>query len=131
MPHLVWLVTGCSSGLGEIFVHEALARGDRVIATARNGAARLQHLADLGAHTLDLDVTASQEELHTKVKEAATKYGRIDVLINNAGFMSAGATEESSYVGSFDLFCAQIIGILTRLGMNTSSRFSTLISLAS
>lgn len=101
MAPLVWFVTGCSSGLGEATVQEALGRGDRVIATARNGVSRLQHLADLGAHTLDLDVTASQEELNAKVEEVATKYGRIDVLINNAGFMSAGATEESSCVFFF------------------------------
>jgi NADP-dependent 3-hydroxy acid dehydrogenase YdfG len=98
MAPLVWLVTGCSSGLGEVFVQEALSRGDQVIATARGGTSRLQHLADAGAHTVDLDVTASQEELNTKVNEAAAKFGRIDVLINNAGYMAAGAIEEALYV---------------------------------
>lgn len=96
MAPLVWFVTGCSSGLGELFVKEVLARGDHVFATAPNGVSRIQQLADVGADTLELDVTASQEEITAKVEEAAAKYGRIDVLINNAGFMASGVTEESS-----------------------------------
>jgi NAD(P)-dependent dehydrogenase (short-subunit alcohol dehydrogenase family) len=68
MKQFTWLVTGCSSGFGEALVHEILARGDRVIATGRNASARLKHLEDLGAAILDLDVTASQAELDSKVK---------------------------------------------------------------
>lgn len=94
MAPLVWLITGCSSGLGECFAREVLERGDRVIATARGGPSRLQHLKDNGAHTMDLDVTATQEELNSKVKEAVKKFERIDVLVNSAGYFEAGVVEE-------------------------------------
>ncbi|KAI9704545.1 MAG: hypothetical protein M1820_005458 [Bogoriella megaspora] len=96
----------------ERYSSEVLARGDRVIPTARSGISRLQHLADQGAHTLDLDVTASQEELNTKVEEAVTKYGRVDVLVNNAGYMSAGTTEESSDEHFKAVFDVNFFGVL-------------------
>ncbi|KAJ5712681.1 hypothetical protein N7493_009149 [Penicillium malachiteum] len=96
---LTWLVTGCSSGLGEAFVQAILAKGDRVIATARpsngiSGADRLTSLKEAGAATLELDVLASQEDLNAKAREAWEIYGRVDVLINNAGYVEAGIFEE-------------------------------------
>lgn len=94
MPQLSWLVTGTSSGLGEQLVFSILAKGDHVIATARQGHERLQELSDAGAAVLDLDVTAPQAELDTKVKEALGIYGGIDVLVNNAGYIEAGLVEE-------------------------------------
>ncbi|MCJ1439399.1 hypothetical protein MMC27_008793 [Xylographa pallens] len=95
MPQLTWLITGCSSGLGEHFVHQLLGRGDRVIATARNGASRLTSLKEAGAAILDLDVTAPQGELDGKIQEAIAIYGIIDVLVNNAGYIEAGMVEEA------------------------------------
>jgi NAD(P)-dependent dehydrogenase (short-subunit alcohol dehydrogenase family) len=94
MPQLTWLITGCSSGLGEIFVRSLLARGDRVIATARNGIQRLAPLKEAGAAVIDLDVTAPQAEIDAKIKEALAIYGEIDVLVNNAGYIEAGIIEE-------------------------------------
>ena len=94
MPQLTWLVTGASSGFGEQFVHSILARGDRVIATARQAHERLSHLKALGAAILELDVTASQSELDAKIEEAIGIYGGIDVLVNNAGYVEAGLIEE-------------------------------------
>ena len=94
MEQLTWLVTGCSSGFGEAFVHEILARGDRVIATGRNASERLKHLEGIGAAILDLDVTASQSELDSKVQEAIGIYYGIDVLVNNAGYFELGSVEE-------------------------------------
>lgn len=94
MPQLTWLITGCSSGLGEQFVHSLLERGDRVIATARNGASRLSSLKDAGAATLDLDVTAPQETIDATIQMAIGVYGGIDVLVNNAGYIEAGTVEE-------------------------------------
>ncbi|KAK3114707.1 hypothetical protein LTR53_006718 [Teratosphaeriaceae sp. CCFEE 6253] len=93
MPQLTWLVTGCSTGFGEQFIRAILARGDRAIATARN-VASLQPLADLGAATLQLDVTASLDELQKKVQQAVEVYGHIDVLISNAGYVQLGAVED-------------------------------------
>ena len=94
MTQLVWLVTGCSSGLGEAFVHSLLARGDKVIATGRNADSRLAHLSDTGATIFDLDVTASQVELDSRIQFALQIYGKIDVLVNNAGYIEMGFVEE-------------------------------------
>ena len=94
MPQLTWLVTGCSSGIGESFVLELLGRGDHVIATARNGTSRLTSLKETGAAILDLDVAAPQHDLDIKIQEAIAIYGSIDVLVNNAGYIEAGMVEE-------------------------------------
>lgn len=95
MPQLTWLVTGCSSGFGEAFVHRILARGDRVIATGRQADIKLSHLKDTGASILDLDVTSPQAEIDAKIGEAMKIHdGGIDVLVNNAGYMQSGFVEE-------------------------------------
>ncbi|MCJ1244246.1 hypothetical protein MMC30_001444 [Trapelia coarctata] len=112
MPPLTWLVTGCSSGIGEKFVHALLARGDQVIATARNASERLQPLKDAGAAILDLDVTASQTVLDAKVKEAIAIYGRLDVLVNNAGYLEVGAVEERF----LSQFSTNFFGVLKTTG---------------
>ncbi|PVH71971.1 NAD(P)-binding protein [Cadophora sp. DSE1049] len=80
MEPSVWIVTGCSSGFGEAFVHEILARGDKVIATGRNAEIKLAHLKGTSATILDLDVTASQADIGAKIEEAIGIYGKIDVL---------------------------------------------------
>ncbi|KAH7304090.1 hypothetical protein B0I35DRAFT_484758 [Stachybotrys elegans] len=95
MAPLVWLITGCSSGLGQEFVKQILARGDKVIATAR----RLESIESLqndGASTLRLDVTDEPEVINKAISEAIGIYGGIDVLVNNAGFIVQGAVEELS-----------------------------------
>ncbi|KAI1143814.1 hypothetical protein F5Y05DRAFT_7098 [Hypoxylon sp. FL0543] len=112
MAPLVWLITGCSSGLGECFVHEALNRGDRVVATARGVPSRLKHLNDIGAHTMDLDVTATQEELNGKVEEAVQIFGRIDVLVNSAGYFEAGVVEEVTDDNFKSQFEVNVFGVL-------------------
>ncbi|KAF2108973.1 hypothetical protein BDV96DRAFT_586312 [Lophiotrema nucula] len=94
MTQLTWLVTGCSSGFGEVFVRSILARGDRAIATARGDVARLALLKDAGAAVLSLDVTASQANINAKVEEGIAIYGGIDVLVNSAGYIEAGIAEE-------------------------------------
>lgn len=78
-------------------MHAIIARGDRVIATARNATRRLQYAKDAGAAVLDLDITAPQAELDAKVKEAISIYGNLDVLVNNAGYIEAGLVEETRY----------------------------------
>ena len=87
MAPLTWLVTGCSSGLGEQFVHAILARGDRIIASGRNASTKLAHLQSTSATILDLDVSKPPEELTAKMEEALEIYGGIDVLVNNAGYI--------------------------------------------
>lgn len=98
MAPLTWLITGCSSGFGEQFVHTIIARGDKVIASGRNVSSKLQHLKGTGAHILDIDVTASQAVLNEKITEALKVYGGIDVLVNNAGYVQSGFVEELTYV---------------------------------
>jgi NAD(P)-dependent dehydrogenase (short-subunit alcohol dehydrogenase family) len=91
----VWFVTGSSRGLGRNFVEAALSRGDRVAATARN-AATLDDL--VAAHgdavlPLDLDVT-DRAAVFASVRRAAEHFGRLDVVVNNAGYAQIGAVEE-------------------------------------
>ncbi|KAL4981925.1 hydroxybutyrate dehydrogenase [Aspergillus falconensis] len=96
---LTWVVTGCSSGIGEALVRAILAQGDRVIATARarnnvSGADRLSALKEAGAAVVELDVSRPQEELDAKAREIWEIYGKVDVLVNNAGYIDAGIVEE-------------------------------------
>jgi NAD(P)-dependent dehydrogenase (short-subunit alcohol dehydrogenase family) len=91
----VWLITGCSSGFGLHIAQAALERGDRVVATAR----RAEPLDDLVASAPDralavaLDVTHA-DQIDSAVAAALERFGRIDVLVNNAGYGSIGAVEE-------------------------------------
>lgn len=93
MAPTVWLITGCSAGLGQAFAKDLLARNDKVIATARNPET-LEGLKELGAHTMALDITAPQAELNEKAKEALKFENRIDALVNNAGHAVIGTLEE-------------------------------------
>ncbi|WP_328616293.1 oxidoreductase [Amycolatopsis sp. NBC_00355] len=91
----VWLITGCSSGFGREVALAALAAGDRVLATAR----RPETLTDLEeaggdrVRTAALDVTDAGQ-VDAAVKAALEAFGRIDVVVNNAGNGSVGAVEE-------------------------------------
>ncbi len=92
---LVWLITGSSSGLGRALAMNVLASGDRVIATARRSE-QLSCLADAypdTCRTLDLDV-ADSAQVKTVVAEATRVFGRLDVVVNNAGYGLIGAFEE-------------------------------------
>jgi NAD(P)-dependent dehydrogenase (short-subunit alcohol dehydrogenase family) len=88
----VWLITGCSSGFGRALADAALARGDRVVASAR----RVDTLSDLAGENVllqPLDVT-QPDQVDGAVRAALDRFGRIDVLVNNAGIGSVGAVEE-------------------------------------
>ncbi|MBD2607332.1 SDR family NAD(P)-dependent oxidoreductase [Scytonema hofmannii FACHB-248] len=93
----VWFITGCSSGFGRALAETVLERGETVVLTARNP----QQIKDLAASFPDrtlavqLDVT-KPEEVAEAVKKAITNFGRIDVLVNNAGYGVLGAVEEVS-----------------------------------
>ena len=93
----VWFVTGSSSGFGRALVEEALARGDAVVATARDIGALTDLVARAPARLLPvaLDVT-HPAEVRSAVAAALARFGRIDVLVNNAGFSIIGALEETS-----------------------------------
>jgi NAD(P)-dependent dehydrogenase (short-subunit alcohol dehydrogenase family) len=93
----VWFITGTSSGFGRAIAEEALARGERVVATARDP----RTLDDLVArapervHAVSLDVT-QPAQLESAVASALERFGAVDVLVNNAGFSIVGAVEETS-----------------------------------
>jgi NADP-dependent 3-hydroxy acid dehydrogenase YdfG len=91
----VWLITGTSSGFGAAFVKNLLERGDKVIATART-LSKIAHLEELGAAILQLDVTNSPAELEKAAKKAIEIYGKIDVLVNNAGYAHFGTFEDAT-----------------------------------
>jgi NAD(P)-dependent dehydrogenase (short-subunit alcohol dehydrogenase family) len=90
----VWLITGCASGFGRALVDVVRARGERVVATAR----RVEALADLEGEqvvAVPLDVTR-EEQIASALDAAVKRFGRIDVLVNNAGIGVVGALEEMS-----------------------------------
>ena len=94
----VYLVTGCSSGLGRHLVSAILARGDKVIATARR-ISDLSYIEQIDggkerALGIVLDVTEPYEQLRQKISEAIEHFGSIDILVNNAGFVVSGVWEE-------------------------------------
>lgn len=93
----VWLITGTSSGLGRALVHATLARGDKVIATSRS-LASIRDLQSPSCQILQLDVTDSPAALQQKAEAAIRIFGKIDVLVNNAGFATFGVVEEIGYV---------------------------------
>ncbi|OBZ71536.1 putative oxidoreductase YusZ [Grifola frondosa] len=91
---LVWFITGTSSGFGRRLVHIALNRGDFVIATARSLTGIQDFPQNEKLRLLQLDVTDGLEVIKHKVDEAVTYFGRIDVLVNNAGVGMMGFIEE-------------------------------------
>lgn len=87
-----WLITGASSGLGLALIKQALAAGHHVVATSRKGALPLE---DPRLTVLRRD-PADREECRRAVEEASRVTGRLDVLVNNAGYGLVGALEEVS-----------------------------------
>src|SRR5437868_5246517 len=92
----VWLITGAGRGLGVDIAKAALSAGHAVVATGRDAA---KVAAAVGRHetlmAFKLDVTRPQDA-QTAVDAAVAKFGRIDVLVNNAGNFFAGFFEELS-----------------------------------
>ncbi|MES4907204.1 MULTISPECIES: SDR family NAD(P)-dependent oxidoreductase [unclassified Streptomyces] len=91
----IWFVTGSSRGLGRCFVEAALSRGDKVAATARTAESLDDLVAAYGDAVLALpmDVT-DKAAVFESVKRAKEHFGRLDVIVNNAGYAQIGAIEE-------------------------------------
>jgi NADP-dependent 3-hydroxy acid dehydrogenase YdfG len=108
----VWFITGCSTGFGRELARLLLAQGYRVAATARDAAS----LADLqagnpNALALALDVTKS-EAITQAVRAAEEKFGRIDVLVNNAGYGYLAAIEEGEDEAVRAMFETNLFGLI-------------------
>lgn len=93
----VWFITGASRGFGRVWADAALKRGDKVAATAR----QLSSIADLkekygdNVLTLELDVT-KPNQVKAVVEQAHSYFGRLDIVLNNAGYSLVGTIEEGS-----------------------------------
>jgi len=93
----VWFITGTSRGFGRIWAEAALKRGDKVAATARNvqSIAHFKETYGDNALVLELDVT-NHEQVKAAVHAAHEHFGRLDVVLNNAGYSLVGTVEEAS-----------------------------------
>ncbi|MBV6662232.1 SDR family NAD(P)-dependent oxidoreductase [Pseudomonas yamanorum] len=108
----VWLVTGASRGIGAKIVAAALAHGDAVVATARNAQTVIERFgAQPGLLAVQLDVT-DETQAADVARAAVEHFGRIDVLVNNAGFGLLGAVEEASADEVRRLYETNVFGLL-------------------
>ncbi|MBL4676345.1 MAG: SDR family NAD(P)-dependent oxidoreductase [Mucilaginibacter sp.] len=110
----VWFITGASRGFGRIWAEAALKRGDKVAATAR----KAESIADLKTQygdnvlTLELDVT-NPEQVNAAVNQAHENFGRLDVVLNNAGYSLVGTIEEAGADDVRALYETNIFGTLS------------------
>jgi NADP-dependent 3-hydroxy acid dehydrogenase YdfG len=112
-PNKVWFITGASRGFGRVWADAALKRGDKVAATARN----LTSIADLKSKygdnvlTLELDVT-KPGQAKAAVEQAHAHFGRLDIVLNNAGYSLVGTIEEASAEDVKAMYETNIFGTL-------------------
>ncbi len=110
----VWFITGTSRGFGRVWAEAALNRGDKIAATAR----KLESIADLkekyGSNvlTLELDVT-KPEQVKSAVEQAYAHFGRLDIVLNNAGYSLVGTIEEASADEVKAMYETNIFGTLS------------------
>lgn len=108
-----WFITGASRGFGSRIAELALERGDNVVATARNAASITEKLGERqNLLAVPLDVT-KEDQGRKAVESAVERFGRIDVLLNNAGFGLLGAVEEASSEEVERLYRTNVFGLLT------------------
>jgi NAD(P)-dependent dehydrogenase (short-subunit alcohol dehydrogenase family) len=109
----IWFITGASRGFGALVTERALANGDGVVATARNPQAVIDRFGEhpnLLAVALDV---ADEGQAVAAAKAAIQRFGRIDVLLNNAGFGLLGAVEEASAAEVEAVYRTNVFGLLT------------------
>lgn len=110
----IWFITGSSRGFGRIWTEAALGRGDKVVATARNTASLAPLKEKYGDKVLilTLDIT-KPDQVQSAVNEAIAHFGRLDIVLNNAGYALVGTIEESSPSDIRALYETNIIGPVT------------------
>lgn len=107
----VWFITGASRGFGSVWANAALERGDKVVATARKVEA-IAHLKEQygdNVLTLQLDVT-DQKQVNAAVMQAHSHFGRLDIILNNAGYSLVGTIEEARAEDIRALYETNVIG---------------------
>jgi NAD(P)-dependent dehydrogenase (short-subunit alcohol dehydrogenase family) len=108
----VWLITGASRGFGALITRDALARGDAVVATARDPQSIIDALGPQPRLlALKLDVRDEAQAVDA-ARRALERFGRIDVLVNNAGYGLLGAVEEADADEVRALFDTNFFGLL-------------------
>jgi NAD(P)-dependent dehydrogenase (short-subunit alcohol dehydrogenase family) len=107
-----WFITGASRGFGALIAEQALGRGDNVVATARDPATVTSRLDDTpNLLAVALDVT-NDAQAHEAADAAIARFGRIDILLNNAGFGPLGAVEEASKQEIERVYATNVFGLL-------------------
>ncbi|QPB21074.1 oxidoreductase [Rhizobium sp. 007] len=108
----VWFITGASRGFGALMTKEALAAGDAVVATARNPKSVTDKFGDHpNLVAVALDVT-NEGQAKEAAATAVERFGRIDVLANNAGYGLLGAVEEATAEEVERLYATNVFGLL-------------------
>jgi NAD(P)-dependent dehydrogenase (short-subunit alcohol dehydrogenase family) len=108
----VWMITGAARGIGARIAEAALAQGDAVVATSRDAASVHKRFpAGDALLALPLDVT-DEAQAAAAVQAALARFGRIDVLVNNAGYGLLGAVEEATAGEVRRLYETNVFGLL-------------------
>ncbi len=108
-----WLITGCSGGFGKTLAEAVLARGDRLVATARKAGplGELSNRYPDAVRTAALDVT-QEGSAAAAVALAEEAFGGLDILVNNAGFGFMGAIEEATPAEYRPMFETNVFGLI-------------------
>ncbi|KAI9838167.1 MAG: hypothetical protein M1837_002629 [Sclerophora amabilis] len=109
----IWCITGTTSGFGKELALHVLANGGKVIATARNPASIPSEVRENGAHVIALDLSTSASTIQSACDEALKVYGKVDVLVNNAGYSGLGAIEETTDEEVRQNFQTNFFGLLS------------------
>ena len=113
MNKKVWFVTGCSRGMGQELVKELLQQGYPVAATSRKRESLVALFGEEsdGFYPVAMDLT-DEEDVKRVIKEVKAKFGRIDVVVNNAGYTHLATIEELSDKDAKTLFGINVFGTL-------------------
>ncbi|MDR2856535.1 MAG: SDR family NAD(P)-dependent oxidoreductase [Novosphingobium sp.] len=116
MPAKTWMITGCSTGFGRALAELLLARGERVAASARRPGTLAGLVAPHGerAMALTLDITRD-EDIAAALAQAESRFGAIDVLVNNAGHGGVGTVEDAPVAQARAMFETNFFGTLAMI----------------